>query len=168
MSIFRASHVQGIYPDEINEAKAYRIGRAIATLLDSKIVVVGGDVRNSTQGLKTAIIDGLLASSCNVIDLGTIPARALRFARKHLAAHAGIMITGRHYPRAQNRFKIIFGDAPIPKEKLARVSAMVDTNGFLSQRGTLRHYDPLPDYKQFITSTRTELTRGPLTANFGI
>ena len=42
MSIFKACDVRGVYPTEINEAKVYRIGRAVATVLERKTVVVGG------------------------------------------------------------------------------------------------------------------------------
>ena len=49
MGIFKACDVRGIYPDEINEEKIYKIGRAVGTITNSGKIIVGGDVRLSTE-----------------------------------------------------------------------------------------------------------------------
>jgi len=150
MSIFKACDVRGLYPDEIDEKRVYRIGRAIGTVLDSKTVVVGGDVRLSTPSLKRALIDGLTFSSCDVINLGAIPTPAFYFAKSRLGADAGVMVTASHNPPDFNGLKIVLGDLPITEQQLARIRGLSESNWFLTRRKRSRRVGILADYIDFI------------------
>jgi phosphomannomutase/phosphoglucomutase len=160
MSIFKACDIRGVYPDEINENKAYRIGRAVATMLDGGRVLTAGDVRGSTLGLKTALIDGLIASSCEVIDIGIVPTPVFHFARRKLGIVNGVMVTASHFPPEHNGLHVFLDGLPADPKHLLRIRAMIETNGFLSQRGRVMVCDPLPDYIDFITSAGSRLLEG--------
>ena len=69
LTCFKAYDIRGQLGAELNENIAYRIGRAYAQFLDAKRIVIGGDMRLSTAGLKQALANGLMDAGCDVIDL---------------------------------------------------------------------------------------------------
>jgi phosphomannomutase/phosphoglucomutase len=152
MSIFKPCDIRGRYPREIDAAKAYRIGRAVATTLGGQPVVVGGDVRLSTPNLKTAVSDGLAASGSDVIDVGIVSTPMFNFARARLNIRGGVMVTASHNPPEYNGLKIVLGDLPITEEELSSMRALSETNGFLSRVGRVRQLDIVPDYESDIIS----------------
>ena len=70
LSCFKAYDIRGQLGAELNEDIAYRIGRAYAQFLDAKKVVIGGDMRLSSEPLKQSLANGLMDAGCDVIDLG--------------------------------------------------------------------------------------------------
>ncbi len=94
--VFRKYDIRGVYPDEINEDFAYRLGVAFGSLLEdmrASIVVVGGDVRKHTPVIKESFIRGLLHMDRQVIDIGICPTPVMYFAAKNMRVHAGVHIT---------------------------------------------------------------------------
>ena len=67
---FGAYDVRGIYPDEVNEELAYRVGKAFVQLLGAKRVAVGYDIRLSGPSIAEALARGLTESGCDVVDIG--------------------------------------------------------------------------------------------------
>lgn len=110
--IFRAYDIRGIYPDEINEASAYQIGRAFAAFLKEgetempEKVAVGYDARLSSPVLSRAFINGVIDEGMNVWDIGLVPVDAIYFAsgKYHIPA---AMITASHNPKEYNGFKLM-------------------------------------------------------------
>ena len=152
MSIFKACDIRGVYPGDINEENVRRIGRAVATVLGGGDVVVGGDVRISTPALKSALIDGLMASGANVTDLGTVPTPAFYFAKAMFGATGGVMVTASHNPAEHNGLKIILGDLPITEQELARIKTLSETREFLSRHGSVQQTDALCAYRRHVAS----------------
>ena len=70
LSCFKAYDVRGRVPDQLNENIAYRIGRAYGQFLSPRKVVVGYDIRLTSQELCTALIKGLIDSSADVVNIG--------------------------------------------------------------------------------------------------
>jgi phosphomannomutase len=70
ISGFKAYDLRGRIPAELNEDVAYRIGRAYAEFLKPKKVVVGRDIRLSSEELAKALEQGLLDSGVDVYDIG--------------------------------------------------------------------------------------------------
>ena len=113
MSIFKMCDIRGVYGSEIVSDTAYRLGRAVGDRLSGREIVVGGDLRPSTPVLKGALIEGLMASGGQVIDLGTLPTPAYCFGLRHLGADGGVMVTASHNPAPYNGFKVTLGELPI-------------------------------------------------------
>ena len=67
---FKAYDIRGQLGDELNEDIAYRIGRAYGQALKPQTVVVGGDVRLTSESLKQALSNGLRDAGTNVLDIG--------------------------------------------------------------------------------------------------
>ncbi len=110
--IFKAYDIRGTYPDQVNEAIAFRIGYHFRDLLDEldlacgPMVVVSRDMRPHSIPLSRALKDGLRARGIAVIDIGVADTPQNYFATGHLGASGGIQVTASHNPSAYNGFKI--------------------------------------------------------------
>ncbi len=106
-SIFRAYDVRGEYPDEINEDKAFRIGYAFGSFLEGSKVVVGMDARKSSVSLKKSLVEGLLSSGKEVVDIGMSNTPMLYFAMTKKEFNGGVMVTASHNPAKFNGIKMV-------------------------------------------------------------
>jgi phosphomannomutase len=104
--IFKAYDIRGSYPDELNEDIAFRIGVAFVTLLKSHNVVVGRDMRLSSQGLTKAFIKGCLESGTLVTDIGMVTTPMLNHSVIMGNFNGGAMVTASHLPAEFNGFKL--------------------------------------------------------------
>lgn len=105
-TLFKLNDIRGIYPDELNEEVAFRIGKGLVKLLNCKTVAIGRDVRNSSLALFNSLASAFTNSGVKVIDLGLISTDALYFVMGHEDYDCGIMITASHNPPQYNGFKI--------------------------------------------------------------
>lgn len=150
MSIFKDCDIRGVYGSELNEETARLLGRAIGTRLAGRDCVVGGDLRPSTPSLKAALIEGLLASGAEVIDLGILPTPAFYFGKKRLGAYGGVMVTASHNPPPYNGFKLIFGDLPVIPEDLQAIAQGMNSGKFALGQGDYRQAEIMSDYIAFL------------------
>ncbi|HEV8078915.1 MAG TPA: phosphomannomutase/phosphoglucomutase, partial [Marinobacter sp.] len=110
--IFRAYDIRGIVGDTLTEAGVELIGRAIgsdALARGVSTLCVGYDGRHSSPGLAEAVARGLMASGCNVLQVGAVPTPVLYFATHQLGTGSGVMVTGSHNPPNYNGLKIMLG-----------------------------------------------------------
>ena len=70
LSCFKAYDIRGRIPDELNTDIAYRIGRAYAENIHPKRVIVGRDIRLSSNEMADAVIRGLQDAGVKVFDIG--------------------------------------------------------------------------------------------------
>jgi phosphomannomutase/phosphoglucomutase len=113
-NIFRAYDVRGVYPSELNQETAYKIGVALANKISGdRKAVIAMDGRLSGPFIKKSLIDGLISQDVDVTDCGMLPTPMLYFATKELNIANGFMITGSHNPKNYNGIKIILDDKPL-------------------------------------------------------
>jgi len=117
-AIFKAYDIRGIYPDQINEEDAWKIGSAAAQFLRSLLtgyergqanaqsLCVGRDMRTHSERIAKALIKGMNATGANVIDIGMIDTPQMYFAINHLGTCGGVQVTASHNPAKYNGFKI--------------------------------------------------------------
>lgn len=112
--IFRAYDIRGLYPSDLNEEIAYKIGAALANKITvNRKAVVAMDGRLSGPYIKKSLINGLISHGIEVIDCGMLPTPMLYFATKILNIPNGFMVTGSHNPKDYNGIKMIVGDNPL-------------------------------------------------------
>ena len=104
---FKAYDVRGRIPDQLNEDVAYRIGNATAEFLDAKRIVLGRDIRLSSQVLADAVARGLIDAGVEVLDIGLGGTEMVYFATGHLGADGGIMVPASHNPADYNGLKLV-------------------------------------------------------------
>src|SRR3989344_4924925 len=111
-SIFRAYDIRGIYPEEINEKTAYKIGRAFATYIlendpeKPEKIITGYDARISSPVLFRSFAQGINDSGVDVWDIGLSTVDMVYFASGHFHLPAA-MITASNNPKKYNGFKLM-------------------------------------------------------------
>jgi len=110
---FKACDVRGVVPEQLNPDIAYAIGRAYASTINCSCVVVGHDIRLSSESLSQSLITALLDSGIDVIDIGLCGTEEVYFAVQHLQADGGICVTASHNPAQYNGMKFV-GPMAIP------------------------------------------------------
>lgn len=104
---FKAYDVRGELDVTLTPDIAYRIARAFAEFLDAKTVVIGCDIRQSSEEIKKASIKGLVDAGTTVIDLGMTGTEEVYFATNHYNADGGIEVTASHNPINYNGMKMV-------------------------------------------------------------
>jgi phosphomannomutase len=112
-TIFKAYDVRGLYPEEIDESIARRIGNAFVRFTGASTVVVGHDMRPSSVPLSRAFIDGAVMAGADVVDIGLSSTDMVYFASGFLDSPA-VQFTASHNPAQYNGIKMCrAGAAPI-------------------------------------------------------
>lgn len=173
LTCFKAYDIRGQLGTELNVDIAYRIGRAFGQFLKPKNIVVGGDVRLTSNELKSAVTNGLLDSGVDVIDLGQTGTEEVYFATSFLNADGGIEVTASHNPMDYNGMKLVrAGSRPISAESgLADIQRLAEENNFppVTKRGTYTQKSVLGEYVEHLLSyiDLNKLTPKTLVINSG-
>ncbi|EHN8794440.1 phosphomannomutase CpsG [Enterobacter kobei] len=175
LTCFKTYDIRGEVDVNLTPDIARRIGRAYAVWLHPRRVVVGADVRLSSEALKTALIDGLTAGGVDVIDLGMTGTEEVYFATRELRADGGIQVTASHNPAHYNGFKLVGLEArPISNDNgLLEIKALAEQNRFppCVRRGGIFPFDNRPAWVnallRFITTSPTRTLRLVVNAGHG-
>lgn len=156
ITCFKAYDVRGRIPDQLNEEIAYRIGRAYADFLKPKKVVVGYDIRLSSQQICQALINGLNDSGVDVSNIGQCGTEEIYFATSHLNMDGGIVVTASHNPKDYNGMKFVKEDSkPISSDTgLKEIKTLAENNNFSSveNKGTTTPIDVKQAYIEHLLS----------------
>ena len=165
-SIFKAYDIRGVYPDQITEEDAWKIGWAAARFLRSLLrgyergqacsqaICVARDMRKHSLSLCKALIEGMRATGTNVIDIGMIDTPQMYFAINHIGTCGGVQVTASHNPAKYNGFKVSGLQAkPVGidtglKDIEHIAMAMPHTKGKVT--GTVEQRDLTEDYKNHV------------------
>lgn len=154
LTCFKAYDIRGRLGDELNEDIAYRIGRAYAAELQPSRVVLGCDVRLSSESLKAALARGLMDGGADVIDIGMTGTEEVYFAAFHLDVDGGIEVTASHNPMDYNGMKLVRrGAQPISGDSgLLAIRARAERGDFRApeRQGRLSQQSILADYIQHL------------------
>jgi len=153
--IFKAYDIRGIVGRDLDGDMAEKIGRALATFLQCRRVVVGQDMRASSDTMFRALARGLTRQGAEVIRLGICSTPMAYFANGHLKADAGVMITASHNPAEWNGFKLCRAEAvPISGATgIADLERIVKDGAFDPEppkAGAVSDYAVLPDYARHV------------------
>ncbi|AQQ71362.1 Phosphomannomutase/phosphoglucomutase [Limihaloglobus sulfuriphilus] len=165
-AIFKAYDIRGIYPDQLDETAAWKIGYATGQYLrsllhgyergmeNSHAVCVGRDMRTHGESISKSLISGLRSSGADVIDIGMIDTPQMYFAINHLKTCGGIQVTASHNPANYNGFKIsglqakpVSGDTGL-KEIRHIASSLLHTKG--NETGSFKQVDLTEQYKKHV------------------
>ena len=133
--IFKAYDIRGIYGEQLNEDIAYKIGRAFAAYIGSKIVVAR-DNRLSSDSLFEALTRGITDQGSDVYNIGLSTSPMFYFAVSNLVCDGGVIITASHNPPQYNGFKMVRSDAmPLSGEDgINQIRQLVEENNFSSSK----------------------------------
>ena len=125
------------------------LGQAFGTYLQrhaGRKISLGRDTRLSSPRLRDALMRGLMASGCDVTDLGVVPTPVLYYSVFHLKADGGVMITGSHNPPEFNGFKMVCGASTIHGEAIQEIRRMIETGDLERGEGSETTADVVTPY----------------------
>src|SRR6185369_7221325 len=102
--------VRGIVGETFTPELAVDFAESFGTYLDRGRILVSRDTRPSGPMIRSAVLAGLLAAGCEVVDLGICPTPSMQLAVKWLKADGGIAITAGHNPWQWNALKFVRSD----------------------------------------------------------
>jgi len=156
ISGFKAYDLRGRIPSELNEDVAYRVGRAYADFVRPRRVIVGRDIRLSSEELSRALEQGLLDSGVDVYDVGLCGTEVVYFATFSGKMDGGVMVTASHNPPDYNGMKFvraesrpISGDNGLQDIRRMAEAARFDTPVRIGERYAM---DVMPAYIEHLLS----------------
>ena len=154
-TIFRAYDIRGVVDEGLTEEAVRLIGQALAGQVLAaglKQLAVGRDGRLSGPRLQKALMEGLMAGGCDVIDVGQVPTPVLYFATHHLETGSGVVVTGSHNPPNYNGLKMVVNGTTLAESAIQQLRSDIETNQMPSGEGKMLSEDVMPAYQQRITA----------------
>ncbi|MFO7879734.1 MAG: phosphomannomutase/phosphoglucomutase [Bacteroidota bacterium] len=160
MKAFKAYDIRGVYGDQLNEDIAYKTGYFLPRVLEADKVLVGRDMRLSSESLFEALAQGLMDAGVNVFDAGLTTTPMVYWGTARYNFPASVQITASHNPANHNGFKvsgpnaapvgyddglkaieelILTGEEPVPVEKPGFYRALDYRDAYLD---FLKEYKP--------------------------
>jgi phosphomannomutase / phosphoglucomutase len=151
--VFREYDIRGIVGTEIQDRDVYLMGKTIGTYMVRQgkcRIVVGRDCRLSSDRYRDLLVEGMLETELDIVDLGVCPTPLLYFAIRHLEREGGVMITASHNPPEYNGFKICNGFDTISGLEIQRVRELMESKDFVSGRGEIQQFSIKERYVDYV------------------
>jgi len=156
MSVFKAYDIRGIWNKDWGPELAYRIGRNLPQLLKAETILVGRDVRLSSEEVFQAFSAGVTESGCEVHDLGLATTPMVYWYTARFGYRASVQITASHNPPQYNGMKISREQAlPVGGETgLKQLEELCQKGPEASKghRGIIKPVDGKSPYFEFLKS----------------
>ncbi len=145
--VFRTYDIRGNTLSDLSAELVHDIGLALGSEVLSqgeRTMIVGRDGRLSSPGLHEALTAGILATGCNILDIGMVPTPLLYFATETLTSRTGVMLTGSHNPRDDNGLKTVIQGKTLSEDQIQGLLTRIKTRRIVQGQG--QH----TDYKEII------------------
>src|SRR3989338_6943151 len=150
--VFRNYDIRGIAGKDLDAEKVRAIGKAYGTFLRRRKIrqaVVGRDCRLSGSEYQDAIMEGLVESGIDLIDIGMVMTQMVYYGQYRFQANGSVMITASHNPWNFNGFKFGVGYSQTTEpEHVQEIKQIVDTDGYITsaELGRVEKADIAEDY----------------------
>jgi len=154
-TIFRAYDIRGVVDVTLTESGIYEIGLAIGTEVlkaGQKGIIIARDGRLHSERLSQSLVKGLLATGCDVCDIGQVPTPVLYYATHNLSENSGVMITGSHNPAEYNGVKVVIDGQTLSGDEILNLYDRIETKDFAEGQGEYLEKIILPEYIGAISS----------------
>jgi len=151
--IFREYDIRGIVDRDLTDQDVVLIGKAFGSYLRSENrskVTVGRDCRLSSENYQRLLVEGLLATGCDVVGIGVCPTPVLYFSLRHLKKDGGIMVTASHNPPEYNGFKLCSGYDSLFGDQIQKVRQIIEDRSFIEGTGRMETADVVTPYKKLL------------------
>jgi phosphomannomutase/phosphoglucomutase len=157
-SIFRAYDIRGIVDKTLTVNAVYAISLAFgseALAEGQKRIVVAKDGRLSADKLFKALVQGLMETGCEVIDIGAVPTPLLYFATHKLGQGTGVMLTGSHNPADHNGLKMLIGHKTLTTDRVQALYKRYQQGHYRRHHKGYyeRYHDTIDDYINEVTAS---------------
>ena len=151
--IFKAYDIRGIVGKTLDREIAYQVGQAVGTLAlsrEASPVAVARDGRHSGPDLMQGMIDGIVSTGCDAVDIGAVPTGVLYFAAHECGSGSGVMVTGSHNPPDYNGFKIMIGGETLAGDRITDLYRKLEAGEMRIGRGHVRREEMVEQYRERI------------------
>ncbi len=151
--IFRAYDIRGIVGEDLSEDISRKIGHAIGSEAEARgqqSVIVGYDGREYSPALAEALIEGLIASGRDVINIGAVPTPVLYYATHNSTTQSGVMVTGSHNPPDYNGFKVVLDGKTLVDKEITALYDRIQSGNLSNGSGSISEMDIAADYMDAI------------------
>ena len=151
--IFREYDIRGVVDKDLTTDVVRRLGQGFGThmvKLGLKKLAVGRDGRLSSKAFSEELIQGLMSTGCDVVDIGICPTPVYYFSLFHLNKDGGMMVTGSHNPPEFNGFKVSVGKATIFGEEIQNLRRLIEKGEFVVGRGNLSEIEIIRSYQNYV------------------
>ena len=153
--IYREYDIRGVVDRDLTQEVVKKLGQGFGTQmvnLGRKELVVGRDGRLSSKPFSEALIQGILSTGCNVVDIGLCPTPVYYFSLFHFDKDGGIMVTGSHNPPEFNGFKVSVGKSTLFGEAIQNLGRLIEHGEFATGTGSLSQAEIIRHYQDYIKS----------------
>ncbi len=153
--IFKAYDIRGIVDKTLTAEAVTLIGQALGSIALEKgqsSIIIGRDGRLSGPKLSGALAQGILASGCDVIEIGEVPTGLVYYATFKLQTQSGIALTGSHNPPDYNGLKIVIAGETLYGEQIQNIKLRIENNDLKSGQGQLKQQDIIATYLDEVSS----------------
>lgn len=147
--IFREYDIRGIVDKDLTEEIVEKVGKAYGSIIQGN-VVIGRDVRESSERFSKALIKGIQSTGCNIIDIGVSTTPLLYFSIHYYKQAGGVMVTGSHNPIEFNGLKLCKGLMSIHGKDIQEIKEIIEKGEFKTGKGKLQNKKPLTHYNSYI------------------
>ena len=154
-AVFKAYDVRGLYPSQLDEDGAYRIGRAYVEHFEPRTIAVGRDMRVSSPSMAAAAIAGAADGGSDVLDIGLVGTEMVYHAVGELGLEGGICVTASHNPGGYTGMKIVRrGALPVGGDSGLEEVKERAREGFgpVARRGEVLEEDVWPSFVEKVLS----------------
>ncbi len=153
--IFRAYDIRGVADRFMSDQFCFDAGRALGSLLSERgdnALLLGRDGRLSSPRIHEHFLRGLLASGCQVTDLGIVPTPMVHFAAFILGIGNLAVITGSHSAAEYNGIKMSVDFLPLRSEEIKGLHERIVAQQFVEGQGSVSDSDIRQQYIDYICS----------------
>ncbi len=151
--IYREYDIRGMVDKDLTSDIVRRLGQGFGTHM-SKLgrikLAVGRDGRLSSKAYSETLIQGLISTGCDVVDLGLCPTPVYYFSIFHLDKDGGMMVTGSHNPPEFNGFKVSVEKSTIFGEEIQNLGRLIERGKFITGKGNLSDIEIIRPYQDYI------------------
>ncbi len=151
--IFREYDIRGVVDKDLTPDVVRRLGQGFGTLMTHsgrRKLIVGRDGRLSSKAFTEALIEGLISTGCDVVDIGLCPTPVYYFSIFHLARDGGMMVTGSHNPPEFNGFKVSVGKSTIFGQEIQNLRDLIEKGKFATGKGNLSRTEIVQPYQDHL------------------
>lgn len=148
--IFRAYDIRGIVNETLTPNAVYTIGLALGSFAGERnvnVIAIGRDGRVSGPELLQALEAGILASGCDVINIGEVTTPILYYMATIMQTQSGAMLSGSHNPPNYNGIKMVIGGETLYQDTIMELYNKIVVEDFRFGVGKAQNYAIIDEYE---------------------
>lgn len=162
MKAFHAYDIRGVYNHDFNKDDVFKVGYFLPKLLNTQLVLVGRDARESSPEIYEYLIEGITTAGADVHYVGLATTPMVYFASFQANYKASVQITASHNPREYNGLKISREDArPVGYSTgLAQIEEWMKTQEIVPapNKGKVSEISYKDAYLQFLAKYKSDFS----------